>query len=214
MPDLIYAIDVSNYQESDTTTPEALSALFDRIEAAGGTRPQHVVVRAGLACEPARLKQIALAQMQSAAALGCTVSLYGWAYGTYGASQTVVDMMGHVNDSGVAAQCFWADMEGSGTEAPGRQWFIDFIAACQANGITFYGCYSGNWWLNQYMAGVTDFAGVWYWAATYDQNASLRVASFGGMIVVAHQYSDRAPDGQPLDLDVFCPEACGWGAAA
>ena len=76
MVDLIYGIDISNYQAYETQTVEAMSALLDSLGAQLGTRPQHVVVRAGLSCESPRLRQIAIAQLQAAVACGCTVSMY------------------------------------------------------------------------------------------------------------------------------------------
>lgn len=204
----VYAIDVSNYQEAETSTPEALSALLDRIVAAGGNRPTHIVVRCGLSVEKPRLHQIAVAQMQAANALGLTVSLYVWIYAGADQNQAVMDAMNTSQEAGVPFCVLWADFEDS-NPAPGWNDVIGFIASCQANGVTYYGIYTGAWWANAHMQGW-DLAGVWLWDANYNNQENLRLPGYNGMMLVGHQYSDRAPDGSGLDMDIFAPEASGY----
>lgn len=182
MSRLVRAIDVSNYQPTD------LSELIAQ------TGAEHVVVRLSLPGERIR-PEIALAQIASAKANGCTVGGYVWAYADVDPAQTVRDALALAETAGVKLPVLWIDCE----EDPGPDalWLRVAVAECRRLGVQ-PGIYTGSWWWDRRFGGDVEFAGLPFWLAIYDGVANLPDGLAG------KQY---AADG--VDRDVFRNEYTG-----
>ncbi len=198
-PRLIHAIDISNYQPA-YQDPRELARLLDSLN----PRPEHVVVR--LSLEDAARRNIAIAQLKAAVVCGCTVGGYAWAYRASIPGDTIRDAAATATAAGVTLPILWLDLEDA--QGPDVLWLRQAVTAAKEQGIEI-GVYSGAWWWPSHMGATLEFAQLPLWTAAYDNNPTLGVPSYGGMAVVGHQWTDKAPDGSGLDRDVFLAEYAG-----
>jgi GH25 family lysozyme M1 (1,4-beta-N-acetylmuramidase) len=193
---LVSAIDVSTAQ---------LVNLADYIRKGSAS---HVVVKLYQTVEIPSGRPHAMAQIQSALNQGCSVSGYVWGYRSVSPVQAVQDAIGLAQSAGVALKFLWIDCEtyqGSTFDpGPDSAWLRAAGRACLDLGVR-PGIYTGQWWWEQAIGLATqEFASWPLWLANYNFLPDLTsVKGFGGMEVVAHQWTSSAPDGTGLDRSVF-----------
>ena len=190
--DVVHAIDVSNHQTRDVSGYLAKT---------GAT---HVIVKCYQTIEVAGGREHAKAQLASALANGASVGGYVWLYHGVPVANQVADALSLAAEAGVTLPILWIDVEpytdgGLPTVAEIRE----ALAACAQHGMRA-GIYTDAWVWQR--LGHPQFPGVPLWYAHYTGVPDLSAPGFGAMRVVGHQYDHKAPDGSPLDVNVFLPE--------
>ncbi len=184
-------IDVSNYQPADLT------------ELIRVNKAEHVVVR--LSTESQDHFDIAVAQLKSAKANGCSLSGYIWCYWDMSPEWLIASALDVLGAAGLGPPdvgTIWLDVEergpATGSIALIWPWLNAAIKAVQDDGYRV-GIYTGKWFWDAFMPGVAVYGLLPLWVADYNNKPDLDVALFGGWQRCAgHQYS---ADG--IDLDVF-----------
>lgn len=191
---LVRGIDVSSYQPADLTDLIAQSASG------------HVVVHLYHFVEKASLQGKARAQIVSVKENGASVGGYSWLFTGYSPVRQVVEPIALAKNEGVTLPCLWLDIEvyqNDGT-IPTAAEVITAVQACRDQRVQ-PGIYTRkDIWES---LGNPQLPGVWLWDANWNGDMTLNVMPYGGMTVMAHQYSNHLPDGSPLDMDVFALEA-------
>jgi GH25 family lysozyme M1 (1,4-beta-N-acetylmuramidase) len=189
MTELVYAIDVSNWQPSD------LTALIRQ------HHPTHVVVR--LSTESEALRQHARRQLETAVAEGCTVSGYHWIYWDGDSPEAeVADALAVA--AGFELRRLWMDCEG---DNPGMAFVEDrlsrAVAQAEAQGRAC-GIYVGaNWWRQN--GNSHGFTRLPLWLADWDEVPNLDVDDLpGGWTKLGGKQWSTTND--TLDRDVFDAE--------
>jgi len=185
---LVRGIDVSNYQPAD------LTELIHRYQA------EHIVVR--LSTESQRHREIAITQLHSAVANGCTVSGYIWCYWDLDAAAHISAALDVADEAGVPLVMVWLDAED--TESANHQrivtWLHEATVLVEQRGQRC-GIYTARWFWDSYVRSE-EFAHLPLWAAQYDNEPTLEsVQLFGGWsreMLRGKQYS-----ADEIDLNVF-----------
>ncbi len=181
-------IDVSNYQPAD------LTELIARYQA------EHVAVR--LSTESDKHREIAIAQLRSVAANGCTVSGYIWCYWNQKPWSHIADALSIIQEAQAPVQMIWLDVEDEAGAERGliRDWLNAALDEVAKRGYSA-GIYTGQWFWAVYGAG-DSYSHVPLWTAQYDGVPDLdSVKLFGGWareLVWGKQYG-----ADEIDLDVF-----------
>lgn len=189
----VQAIDVASYQPTD---------LGPLIAATGS---KHVVVRLyQWTVEGVNLRAHSKAQIASAQANGCSIGGYLWLYSTAPIGQQVDEALGLATDCGVTIPVLWLDIESyTDGSMPTAVQVAQAVEEAAKRGQRA-GIYTGaGFW--QRLGNPGGFETVPLWSANYDGKPSLDTPSYGGMRVYGHQYSDRGPNGENVDCDVFDP---------
>jgi GH25 family lysozyme M1 (1,4-beta-N-acetylmuramidase) len=186
-------IDVASYQTAD------LSHYIQISDA------RHVVVRAYMEMESPSADH-SVAQAQSARANGCSVGVYGWLYAGMSPWEQVRQMVATMERMGPCVGPLWLDIERyTDGSLPSVEEIGAALEACGEFGVVG-GIYTGAYIWQE--LGNPQFPDVPLWFASYDSEPSFSQSeSFGAMAVWGKQYSSTAPDGSPLDMDSFAPEA-------
>lgn len=189
---LAQGIDTASYQPSD------LTALIQQ----WGVR--HAAVRMyQRSVEGAALQAISRAQVASCVANSVTVSTpYYWQYASAPPDRQVNESLELAGECGITVKIHWVDIEKyTDGSIPSAQQVYDGLNVCAQLGVRG-GIYTGYYIWRDLLQSAT-FAGVPLWFASYDHIPLFNVEPFGGMVLVAKQYDDKAPDGSSLDMDVF-----------
>ncbi len=107
--------------------------------------------------------------------------LYLW----FGGDPTLQVKQGVATLAGVPVRKWWLDAEDVSPECQHMQvsdrvTFLDgCVAACRVLSLRF-GIYTGGWWWNQYMPGVTKYAAFDLWNSYYDGNPDESGLPYGG----------------------------------
>jgi hypothetical protein len=187
----ILGIDTASYQPTD------LTALIQKAQA------KHVMIRMYQhTIEGALLQAHSRAQVASALANGCTVGTpYYWLYTGVPVARQVAETVLLAQSCGIAIKLHVADVETyTDGSIPTAQEVDAALNACAARGIQGAIYSSAEMWKR---IGSPSFPGVPLIAAFYDSVPELDCEPFGGLTLFGKQYSDRFPDGQMQDLDVF-----------
>lgn len=192
----VQGIDISNFQG------EITPALAGTWAAAG---VQHVVVRASL--ERQAMRDLARRQMVACKDAGLSISGYGWYYQSVDPADWAQQTLDAYGDLGLVR--VWIDCEETADVGrPGEiaNWLYAWFQTLEAAGMPT-GTYTGQWWWDQYMPGVTTSATVRpLWNALYDRVMDLNVwTPYGGWAAPsAKQYADDGMvGGMKLDMDIF-----------
>jgi hypothetical protein len=186
-------IDVASYQTEDVSHYVAISGAH------------HVVVRAYQDLEAPSVDH-SVAQAQSARANGCSVGVYGWLYAGMSPWEQVRQMVATMERMGPCVGPLWLDIERyTDGSLPSVEEIGAALEACGEFGMVG-GIYTGAYIWQE--LGNPQFPDVPLWFASYDSEPSFSQSDgFGAMAVWGKQYSSTAPDGSPLDMDSFAPEA-------
>lgn len=190
---LIRGIDVSSHQPADLT---------DLIVA---TASGHVVVHLYHYVEKAILQGKARAQITSIKENGASVGGYSWLFNGFNPTRQVAESIALARGEGVTLPCLWLDIEEyTDGSIPTAAEVITAVQACRDQRVQ-PGIYTRrDIWEG---LGNPQLPGVWLWDASWNGDMTLNVEPYGGMTVMAHQYSNKMPDGSPIDMDVFAVEA-------
>jgi hypothetical protein len=192
MPDLVRALDVSNYQ------PRDLTALIQQYQI------QHVIVRLWLPEEKPD-PGYSLDQLASAIGNGCTVGGYYWGYATLTPQKSVNDALTLWQRANVGQiPLLWPDIETYADEGcPDEAWTNLACQETEQAGARA-GAYSSDSMIDEWWGGVVgpEMAARPYWCANYNGRPDLLVPSkyWPQAMLLGHQYA-----GSPVDLDVFDP---------
>lgn len=194
---LIEGIDVSSYQ------PRDLSGLI----ALSGAR--HVVVKLYQSFEIPP-QEHSIDQIESARLEGATAGGYFWLYrvAPADARAQVRGALAVADEAGLALPVLWVDVEDytDGTIPTARQ-VSDALDECAKHSVLGGVYWNEGIWRR---LGSPDFGGVPLWAADWDEIPLLDTPAFGDMILVGKQYTSTAPDGSPLDRNVFLASFAGY----
>jgi GH25 family lysozyme M1 (1,4-beta-N-acetylmuramidase) len=190
--DTVPGIDVSSHQSTD------LTAYIQKAAA------QHVVVRMYMADIEGPSPHHSVAQTASARQNGASVSNYFWLYSGIDPRYQVQQAIDTMIRCGTWDAMLWIDVESYEGSFPTPAEIQEALDACADFGV-HAGIYSGAWVFQE--LGNPQFPGVPLWVADYDGSPEIDTPPFGGMVVWGKQYADVAPDGSPLDMDSFLPEA-------
>lgn len=189
MPEIIPAIDVSNYQPAD------VSGLVAQYGA------EHVVVRAST--ESDRHREIAREQVASAQRAGCTVSAYIWVYWDLEPVAHVRDALANLEGAPLAT--VYLDCEDGNPGSALDDWLSKAVAEIEFQGYTteLHGYRAGiytrtNWWVEQ--GNSRGFTRLPLWLANYRSAPALDSIPLPGGWTMAsgHQWTDN-----PIDQSVF-----------
>ena len=206
MTDLVHAIDVSNWQPW-AADPQSLQEHLAPID----PPITHVIVR--LSLETPTLSAISVTQLQAASISGYSVGGYVWAYPDSVPTDTVRNALALVADAGVTLPILWIDLEEQ--DGPGTWWIDRALALARRlrRGLRpgraparcpRVGIYTGLWWWGPHMGEAEfRFPGVPLWTANYNDKPDLDVPTYGGLELVGHQWTNKAPDGSGLDRSVL-----------
>lgn len=145
------------------------------------------------------MMQIAQRQLQATVELGLRPGGYLWGYRTQNPTEAVLGALQLAEGAGVRLPILWIDLEDA--QGPTADWVRTAIEFGNARGYRV-GIYTGGWWWPGHM-GSAMFPDIPLWDANYNGKADLNLPGYGGMELVAHQWTDKAPNGTGLDRDVF-----------
>lgn len=190
MADLVYAVDVSNWQGAD------LQPII------AAHQPEHIVVR--LSTEIDRNQRgIAIYQVQQALALGLSVSAYIWCYWRLDPHAHMLDALKVADAAGLSPDVMlWLDVEdddGARLETC-QPWLVDAVAELERNGRRAGIYTSADFWQRR-VGNSPDFARLPLWLAHWDGIPKLTSSAMplGGWSTLAgKQWSES-----PIDRDVF-----------
>lgn len=162
-------------------------------------QPRHVVVR--LSTETTRHREIAVKQLRSAVANGCTTSGYIWCYFDEDPVRVVRESLHVVTAAAVPISMVWLDVEDELSVANASMsvetWLWSALRALWPRRV---GIYTARWFWERHVREPFNFVPLW--AAQYDHQPTLEsVELFGGWpreLVWGHQYS-----ADEIDLNVF-----------
>jgi hypothetical protein len=190
------AIDVSSHQGRD------LSAIIARY------RPQLVVCKLYLPLErytgweshPDLSPGMTIDQARSARENGVQdLSGYVWGYRDVDPDRTVYEGMETAYKAEISSPVLWLDAETYQNTAPEVAWFERAVYVADTFGLQLGpGFYSAPWFWNDYLGATQLFAGRPGWGATYNGMPG-RVASFGGLRMLGHQFSADQVDQNVFD---------------
>ncbi len=184
---VVEGLDVSSFQPADLTNVIASS------------HAEFVLVKLYLP-EERPPQETSLNQIASVQRNGKRVGGYVWAYADLDAVKTVDDAIDLAVRGGVQLRTLWLDVETyEGKPGPGMVWLRKAADRCRARGVQA-GIYTGKWYWDEYMKGVTGLADLPLWLAQYDNVPDLnQVKLFGGWTrAVGKQYRVDS-----IDHDVF-----------
>lgn len=193
---LVQAIDVSSNQPADISHLIAkanaklvLVHLYHFVEA-----PQHQIT--------------AKAQIDSTRTNGASVGGYSWIFNGYSPAGQVSGSISLARSKGVTLPALFLDIEEypDDKSIPTADEVIAAVQACRDES-TQPGIYTRrDIWER---IGNPQLPGVWLWDANWNGDQTLNMTPYGSMTLVGHQFSNKAPDGTPLDCSVFSPVAAG-----